>query len=89
MSAPRLRRCETKQEMERVVDDLAVQGYKIKNRSETSALIEKPEFGGAGVHIVIFCLTFWSFGLANAIYAGVKYAGRDQIALKVEDKENN
>lgn len=85
MAAPRLRRCETTQEMERVIDDLAVQGYKIKNRSETSALIEKPEFGGLGVHVVIFCLTFWTFGVGNAIYAAIKYSGRDQIALKVGD----
>ena len=83
MAQPRLRRCTTQQEMERVIDDMAIQGYKIINRSENSALIVKREYGGVGVHVL---LAIFTAGIGNIIYAVVKYSGSEQIALKVSEE---
>ncbi len=82
MAEPRLRRCNDRGELERAVDDLAVQGYKIKSRSEDSALLEKPEYGSGGVHVV---LAIFTLGIGNAIYAAVKFSGRDKVMIKVGD----
>ena len=67
--------------MERVVDDLAVQGYKIKARSEESAVLDKPEYGTVGIHILLLIFTA---GIGNIIYALVKFGGRDKVMVKVD-----
>ena len=86
MAEPRLRRCADRGEYERTVDDLAVQGYKIKSRSETTAMLEKPNWGTAGGHTLIFFLTVWfTLGLGNLVYALVKNAGRDKVVVRVDE----
>ena len=84
MAQPRLRRCTSQQEMERVIDDMAIQGYKIKARSETSALLQKSDYGSILVHII---LLFFTFGLGNIIYAVVKNSNSEKIALRVNEDE--
>jgi hypothetical protein len=85
MAEPRLRRCKTQQEMERVIDDMAVQGYKIINRSDNSALIEKKSYGSVGMHVL---LVLFTAGIGNIIYAVVKASNGEKIALRVnEDSE--
>jgi hypothetical protein len=68
--------------MERVIDDMAIQGYKIINRSETSALIVKREYGNVLIHLVLLVITF---GLGNIAYAAIKYSNSEQIALRVNE----
>lgn len=80
MAEPRLRRCKDRAELERVVDDLAVQGYRINSRSEDSVLLDKPQYGTGGVHVLLALLTA---GIGNIIYAVVKYSGRDRVMVKV------
>ncbi len=84
MAEPRLRRCLSTDEMERVIDDMAVQGFKIKSRSESAAMLEKPEYGGVGVHVLLALLTA---GIGNIIYAAVKFGGREKVALRVDVKK--
>jgi hypothetical protein len=82
VSQPRIRKCADSKEFERVVDDLAIQGYKIKSRSDTTALLTKSSFGGVGIHILFFLI---SLGILNLIYALVKYSGREQVLVRIED----
>ena len=82
MSEPRIRRCSTKKEFERAIDDLAIQGFKIKSRSDSTALLAKSSFGSAGIHVLLFLI---SLGVLNIVYAGVKYAGRETVLVKIED----
>ncbi len=82
MSQPRLRRCANRGEFERTVDDLAVQGYKIKSRSDDTASLHKPEYGSVGIHVILFLVTV---GIGNVIYAAVKYSGRDQVTVRIEE----
>lgn len=83
MPQPRLRRCTSQQEMERVIDDTVVRGYKIINRSETSALIVKRTYESVGTHVF---LALFTAGVGNIIYAILKYQGSEQIALKVSEE---
>ena len=82
MSEPRIRRCADRKEFERVVDDYAVQGYKIKSRSENTAMIEKADFGSGTVHLVLLLFTW---GIGNIIYALVKNSGREKVLIKVDE----
>ncbi|MCX6486225.1 MAG: hypothetical protein NTX78_06300 [Rhodoluna sp.] len=84
MAQPRLRRCTSQQEMERVIDDMAIQGYKIKARSETSALMQKNDYGSILIHII---LLFFTFGIGNIVYALVKNSNSEKIALRVNEDE--
>lgn len=39
MSAPRLRRVDTRKQMENLIDDYVTQGYEIVNQSENNAMV--------------------------------------------------
>jgi len=81
MAATRLRRCADTRELERVVDDMAIQGYKIVNRSETSALLKKAGEQSVGIHVLLFCFTA---GFGNIIYWAVKRNSGDTVAVQVD-----
>jgi hypothetical protein len=68
-------------EFERAVDDLAIQGYKIKSRSDTTALMVKSSFGSVGIHVLFFII---SLGLLNIVYALIKNSQKDQVLVKLE-----
>jgi hypothetical protein len=47
-------------------------------------MLEKPEYGGVGVHVLLALLTA---GIGNIIYAAVKFGGREKVALRVDVKK--
>jgi hypothetical protein len=59
MAAPRLRRLSSKKDMESVIDDFVTQGYTIRNRGESSALLRKSSWGSGGGHLLWALLTDW------------------------------
>ena len=82
MTVTRIRKCSDSKEFERVVDDFAIQGYKIKSRSDTTALVEQSTFGSIGVHVILLIFTW---GIGNLIYAAVKYSGREKVTIRIEE----
>lgn len=52
----RIRRVESKDEKNRLVDEFYTRGYKIKENGEVNARLKKKEYGDADDHIVIFIL---------------------------------
>jgi hypothetical protein len=82
----RLRRAQTTQEMERVVDDLITQGYKVKSRGERSVKMKHEEYGSLMAHIIIFILFgWWTLLIANVLYAAYKYVTGDEVLIQLED----
>ena len=82
----RLRRAQTTQEMERVVDDLITQGYKVKSRGERSVKMKHEEYGSLMAHIIIFILFgWWTLLIANVLYAAYKYVTGDEVLVQLED----
>ena len=82
----RLRRAQTTQEMERVVDDLITQGYKVKSRGERSVKMKDEEYGSLMAHIIIFVLFgWWTFFIANVLYAAYKYVTGDEVLIQLEN----
>lgn len=80
----RIRRAETRQEFERVIDDFITQGYEVESRGEENARLKKKDYGSLLGHIVVFVLTFWTFGLGNLIYALYKNKKADEVVVRIE-----
>ena len=82
----RLRRVETQQEFERVVDDYITQGYKVKSRGQASAQLHEADYGTVVAHILIFVFFgWWTLGLANLIYLGYKYWSSESVTVKLDN----
>jgi hypothetical protein len=85
MASPRIRRVNSRRELETVRDDFITQGYEVLNEGETSLLMRKSTWGSTGTHVVIGLFTiWWTIGIGNLIYAVVAHSGADQVMLKLE-----
>lgn len=83
---PRIRRVESRKEMERTVEDFLTRGYKIKDEGQESMMLKKKNWGTGGMHVVIAVLTiWWTLGLGNVAYAIYKYLTAEEVQVKVEE----
>ena len=85
--ADRIRRCKDRQEMERVVDDYVTLGYKIVSRGGDSVALRqiKPH----DKHMFVFLVFgWWTFGLANLIYAAIPCYG-EKVLVKTDTADSN
>ena len=66
------------------IEDLIVEGYRVKNRGNGIAIMERPgKYGSLLLHLIILLFTA---GLGNIIYAYLTYSKtRSVIHLKTED----
>lgn len=86
----RVRRVEDQKEMEKSVDEFAVRDYKIKSRGETSVRMQKKDWGDSVTHLIIAGLTiWWTFGLANALYAIHQRVTAEEIVIQIEKEHEN
>lgn len=82
----RIRRASSQDEFERAIDDFITRGYKVKSRGSGNARLKEKDYGSTGGHIIVALLTiWWTFGIGNAIYAGIKYSGADEVVVKLEE----
>ncbi len=71
--------------MDRDVDDLITRGYEVKAEGETSTRLKQRDWGDGPTHLFLALATvWWTFGLANALYALYKYTTADEILVKME-----
>lgn len=80
------REVESKEELDTAVDDLIEEGWKLKNKSSKRAKLRKSNYGSLLGHVVILIFMFWTFGIANLVYALGKnhFSGRTKI-VRVKD----
>ena len=82
----RIRHVENRKEMEKVVDDYITTGYKITNQGERTTKMKKTEYGGIIAHIFIFLVFgWWTFFVANILYAIYKYSSGEEVLIKIGD----
>jgi hypothetical protein len=76
----------SKKEFDDRIDDAVVEGWKLKSKGDSVAVLEKRTFGGAVGHFVVLLLTFWfSFGLGNLAFAGYRYfVNKQELHIKVQ-----
>lgn len=81
----RVRRVESRKEMERTTEDFLTRGYKIKQEGQESTMLKKKNWGSGGMHIVIAVLTaWWTLGVGNVAYAIYKYLTAEEVQIKIE-----
>ena len=76
-----------KKDLENMIEDYRVEGYKLTNQSDNLAVMKKHGgWGTIGWHIVVFFLTVWfSLGLGNLLYAlWAHYSDTDTVELKIK-----
>jgi hypothetical protein len=84
----RIRRVETRKDLERSVDEFITRGYKLQSQGDASARLQEKDWGDSGVHIIIALLTvWWTLGLGNALYAVYKRATAEEIIIRVKGTE--
>jgi hypothetical protein len=82
---PRIRRVDSRKELERTVEDFLTRGYKIKQEGQESTLVKKKNWGSGGMHIVIAVLTiWWTLGIGNVAYAIYKYMTAEEVQIRIE-----
>lgn len=85
MAVTRIRKAETKKEMDILTDDYITQGYEVLEEGERTKLFRKKTWGTAGGHVLWALLTVWcTFGLGNLAYALFAHFGAEKIVLKIE-----
>lgn len=82
----RVRRVTDRREMERSVDEFITRGYRIVAEGDASTRLKERDWGDAGTHLIIAMLTgWWTFGLANALYALYRYTTAEEVVVKIEE----
>lgn len=56
-----------------MVEDEQTEGWDIKDDGDEKVVLVKRSFGRLGAHVLVFILTFFTFGIGNAVYAAYKY----------------
>lgn len=76
-------------ELQKKIDDAKVEGWEVDEyQGEHRAVMIRRKTGSITAHIVLFIVTFYTFGLANLAYLGYKYfIDTDKRVLRDEDAE--
>lgn len=86
----RIRKFETEDKMEEVIDEYITKGYKVKSRGEKNAKVKEKDYGSLGAHILIFILLgWWTLFIANILYAAYKYTSSDEVLLKIKETDSD
>jgi hypothetical protein len=78
-----------RRELDRSVEEFLVRGYEIREQGDDSTRMKERDWGDAPVHVLLAVLTvWWTFGLANALYAIYRRVTADEIEIRVETEED-
>lgn len=81
----RVRRVENHREMEKTIDEYMTRGYKLQERGTHNAQLKQKDWGSSGTHLIIALFTiWWTFGLANTLYAIFKRVTAEEVIIKIE-----
>ncbi|MDO5835804.1 MAG: hypothetical protein Q4P17_04785 [Methanobacterium sp.] len=82
----RIRKVESKEKKEELIDDYITLGYRVVTEGEGTTKMKKTQYGGIGAHILIFIFTVWfTLGLANVAYAVYCYYTGDEVLMKISE----
>ncbi len=84
-----VKRVNTKKELDAAVEDAMVEGWTVKTTGNQNAVMKKHGgFGGLLGHALVLLFTCWfTFGIGNLIYAGIRYVtGAQELRIKIVEK---
>lgn len=79
----RTRTTESRAEFERTLEDYIVMGWRLVRRSPYVAEVKRRTWGRVRRHFLVFALGFWTFGLANVLYALVAHARAERVVVRL------
>lgn len=82
MAVSRIRKVETKKQMDNLIDDYVTQGYAISSQGENSALLYKKTGNKVLVHVLLALFFWWCAFIPNIIYFFM--GKKEEIMVKVE-----
>lgn len=86
----RVKRVQSRKELERSVDEFVTRGYKLRSKEDECAILRDHDWGEPEAHVVIAGITiWWTFGLANVLYAIYRQVNADEIKIRVEINSGN
>lgn len=86
----RIRRVADRQALEQSIDEFITRGYRLRSQDESSARLKETDWGDAATHLIVAVLTvWWTFGLANAIYAFYAYVNADEVLIRIENESEH
>jgi abortive infection bacteriophage resistance protein len=84
----RIRKVDTQNQMEELIDEYITQGYKVEDRGQATAKLKKVQYGSLVGHILIFIVFgWWTFLLANILYLIYSYMSGEEVLLKIRKVE--
>ena len=84
MSVQRIRRVNSKKEMDMLVDDFLTMGYVIDSQGKDNIRVVKK--AKKEQHLLVAVLTaWWTFGIGNLIYALMPVKNSDEVLIKLEN----
>lgn len=74
--------------LQREVDDLVAQGWRIEEETPDRVVMVDRAFGSAVSHVLVALLTFWfTMGIGNVVWAAYNYVSKSQRRVLWEDAE--
>jgi RNA polymerase subunit RPABC4/transcription elongation factor Spt4 len=65
--------------LQREIDDLVAQGWRIEEETPDRVVMVDREFGSVASHVLVALLTFWfSLGLGNVVWAAYNYVSNSR-----------
>lgn len=83
MAVSRIRKVETKKQMDSLVDDYVTQGYTIASQGAGTTLVVKKAGNRPVIHIVLAVCFWWTLFFPNFLY-WLLSRKKDEILVKVE-----
>lgn len=83
----RTKRVPDRQQLEVAIDEFIVRGYELKSEGEGTARLKEKDWGDGSTHLIVAVLTiWWTFGLANALYAVYKRATAEEVVIRIDEQ---
>ena len=83
MVTARIRKFNSKSEMEKALDEYITMGYRVREQGESTILVRKHDNGNIIAIIILFCC----FVVPAILYVWYKRTHADTILMKVEESQ--
>lgn len=88
MAATRIKKVQTRKELDEAVDDFITQGYRVTEEGDRTVMVQQNSWGSAGGHALWALLTIWClFGLGNLGYALYAHFDAPKVLIKLVDRK--
>lgn len=89
MADVRIRKFQSKKELERALDEQITMGYEIREQGENSVLVRKKTYGSIGVIILLILFGGFLLWIPLPLYIWYAHTHADTVLMKVEEPEES